>query len=141
MSTLCKVCSTVTRTFHHKTFGMYHVCDYCGFISKDKSDHVSALAQQTIYDSHNNSIEDPVYVEYFDHFLKEAVLPYTTNGNCGLDFGSGPSPVLAQILSDAYGYNMDIYDLFYSPEKSYISKTYDLITVTEIGRASCRERV
>lgn len=132
MSTLCKVCSTVTRAIHHRTFGMYHVCDYCGFISKDKSDHVSTSAQQTIYDSHNNSIEDPVYVEYFNNFLKEAVLPSSTNSKSGLDFGSGPSPVLAQILSDTYGYNMDIYDLFYSPQKSYLNKTYDLITVTEV---------
>ena len=103
MSTFCKVCSTETRAIHHQTFGMYHVCDYCGFISKDISDHVSALAQQIIYDSHNNSIQDPVYVEYFNHFLNEAVFPYVGNGKRGLDFGSGPSPVLAQILSEAYG--------------------------------------
>jgi hypothetical protein len=113
-------------------FGMYHICDYCGFISKDISDHVSALAQQIIYDSHNNSIQDPVYVEYFNHFLNEAVFPYVGNGKRGLDFGSGPSPVLAQILSETYGYNMDIYDLFYSTEKSYLNTTYDLITVTEV---------
>ena len=122
----------MTRIVHHKTFGIYHACDCCGFISKDKEDHVSAQAQHTIYDSHHNSIEDPVYVEYFNHFLSEAVFPYVRNGKCGLDFGSGPSPVLAQLLTETYGYDMEIYDLFYSPIKSYLGKTYDLITVTEV---------
>lgn len=37
----------------------------------------------------------------------------------GLDFGSGPSPVLAMIMERDYGFDMDIYDLFYSPEKPY----------------------
>jgi hypothetical protein len=132
MKNMCKICSNLTREIHHKTFGIYHVCDLCGFISKDKEDHVSAQAQHTIYDSHHNSIEDPVYVAYFNHFLSEAVFPFVNEGRYGLDFGSGPSPVLAQMLTDTYGYMMDIYDLFYSPHKSYINKTYDLITVTEV---------
>lgn len=132
MSDLCKICSGATREIRHKTFGIYHICDFCGFIFKDKEDHVSAQAQLTIYDSHHNSIQDPVYVEYFNHFLSEAVFPFINDGKNGLDFGSGPSPVLAQLLAGTYGYSMDIYDLFYSPQKSYLRKTYDLITVTEV---------
>lgn len=132
MKNVCKICSNMTREIHHKTFGIFHRCDFCGFISKDKEDHVSAQAQHTIYDSHHNSIEDPVYVAYFNHFLSEAVFPFVNEGRYGLDFGSGPSPVLAQLLTETYGYDMEIYDLFYSPIKSYLSKTYDLITVTEV---------
>jgi hypothetical protein len=132
MKRVCKICSTATREIHHKTFGIYHVCDLCGFISKDKENHISEQAQQTIYDSHHNSFEDPVYVAYFNHFLNEAVFPYIKSGKCGLDFGSGPSPVLAQLLTETYGYDMEIYDLFYSPMKSYLDKTYNLITATEV---------
>ncbi len=132
MSTLCKICSSETREIHHKTFGIYHVCDYCDFISKDKHDHITEQEQLTIYNSHQNSIDDPIYVEYFNRFLNESVFPFIGNGKKGLDFGSGPSPVLALLMSDTYGYNMDIYDLFYSPQKSYLNKTYDLITSTEL---------
>ena len=132
MNTSCKICSSETREIHQQTFGVYHVCDHCGFISKDKCDQISEQDQLTIYNSHQNSIDDPVYVEYFDRFLNESVFPYMGNEKKGLDFGSGPSPVLAQLLSDTYGYDMDIYDLFYSPQKSYLNKTYDLITVTEV---------
>jgi hypothetical protein len=132
MNDNCKICSSTTREIHHKTFGIYHICDYCGYIFKDKHDHISKEASQVIYDSHNNSIEDPRYVEYFERFLNEAVFPFINDGKNGLDFGSGPSPVLAQLLAETYGYDMDIYDLFYSPQKSYLNKTYDLITVTEV---------
>lgn len=57
---------------------------------------------------------------------------YVTIGRKGLDFGSGPSPVLAKILERDYGYDMDIYDLFYATEKVYQDRRYDLITSTEV---------
>jgi len=46
-----------------------------------------------------------------------------------LDYGSGPSPVLATILKKQ-GYNTDIYDPYYAPQEP--SKQYDLITSTEV---------
>jgi hypothetical protein len=132
MSNLCKICGNTTRQIHHKTFGVYHLCQHCDFISKDKGDHISTHQALDIYDSHQNSIHDLVYVEYFTDFLDKAVFPFISSYRNGLDFGSGPSPVLAQMLRDTYGYNMDIYDLYYSPIKSYLDKTYDLISVTEV---------
>jgi hypothetical protein len=132
MNNLCKVCLTATRQINHPKFGVYHCCDHCGFISKDKDDHISTQAQQDIYDYHHNSIDDPVYVEYFNNFLDKAVFPNISDGKYALDFGSGPSPVLATMLQDTYGYQVDIYDLFYSPVRSYLTETYDLITLTEV---------
>ncbi|PKM90539.1 MAG: class I SAM-dependent methyltransferase [Firmicutes bacterium HGW-Firmicutes-10] len=132
MNNLCKVCFTATRQINHPKFGVYHSCDHCGFISKDKDDHISTQAQQDIYDYHHNSIDDPVYVEYFNNFLDKAVFPNISDGKYALDFGSGPSPVLATMLQDTYGYQVDIYDLFYSPVRSYLTETYDLITLTEV---------
>ncbi len=53
-------------------------------------------------------------------------------GKKALDFGSGPEPVLATFLETSYNYDVDIYDLFFSPKKVYEGKKYDLITCTEV---------
>ena len=57
---------------------------------------------------------------------------YASKGRTGFDFGSGPSPVLAELLSSNHGYTMDIYDKFYSPLKIYKNKKYDLVISTEV---------
>lgn len=129
----CKICGAETRKLHHPRLEAdYHCCPACEFISKDESALISPQEEMERYDKHQNSIEDRGYVEYFKKFLDKAVVEYAGMGRKGLDFGSGPSPVLAQILERDYGYSMDIYDLFYSPEKVYTGKKYDLVTSTEV---------
>ena len=59
------------------------------------------------------------------------ILSKFANGNIALDFGCGPGSVLAHLLREE-GFQVDIYDPFFSPEKVYKNKTYDLITSTEV---------
>lgn len=128
----CKICGSDTRKIHHQKFGIYYYCDTCEFISKDEKFRISTEEELEIYNNHNNSIDDPEYVEYFYNFLEDAVFKYVNEGKEGFDFGSGPSPVLAQILERYHDYKMDIYDFFYAKKKVYIGKQYDLITSTEV---------
>lgn len=132
MNQKCILCKSQTEKIHHPQIGDYYYCMYCEFITKDYQQLVSKEAELKLYSRHNNSVEDPVYVEFFYKFLNDAVFPYTTSGKKGFDFGSGPSPVLAQILERNHNYYMDIYDLFYSPEKVFVGQKYDLVTTTEV---------
>lgn len=129
----CKICGYETRekivTKHHIK---YHYCDRCEFISKDPDGYVSEEQELIIYDSHNNSILDETYVTYFRNFINKTIIKYKSDGKRGLDFGSGPEPVLAELLKRDYGYDMDIYDKFYAPEKNFEGKAYDLVTSTEV---------
>ncbi len=133
MNEICKICGSETREFYDKQFdtNFYH-CPNCEFISKDENSIISEVDELAIYNYHNNSIEDQHFVDYFKRFLDSAVMKHVGSGKKGLDFGSGPSPVLSMILERDYGYEMDIYDMFFSPEKTYIDKKYDLITCTEV---------
>jgi hypothetical protein len=88
--------------------------------------------ERWVYDQHCNSLDDPAYVAYFKRFIDSAVIDFAGKGRNGLDFGSGPSPVLSAILERDYGFSMDSYDLFYAPDKIYQNKKYDLITSTEM---------
>lgn len=130
----CKICKSETRIiFDEKNNVSYFYCSNCEFISKDDKAFISVKEQKKRYLLHENSIEDPRYVKYFKTFLKEAVFNYACNIKKSLDFGSGPSPVLAQILKRDYDIDVDIYDLFFQKEKVYINKKYDLITMTEVA--------
>ena len=128
----CKLCHSDTSIFSHQKLGDYHFCTFCEYISKDENGILSEQEELKIYNSHNNSIDDPKYIDFFYEFLYDAVFPYVNGGVHGLDFGSGPAPVLAQILDQNHDFHMDIYDLFYVPERIYEGKKYDLITATEV---------
>lgn len=129
----CKICGEKTRTIlHEKLKASYHCCSFCEFISKDENSMITQEKELKIYNSHNNSIEDVGYVNFLVEFLKDAVFKFVDKVEIGLDFGSGPSPVLAMLLERDYCIPMDIYDYFYAPQKIYQNKKYDLITTTEV---------
>lgn len=133
MNETCKICGTKTQELVHKKLKLrFYFCNHCEFIAKDKNAIITLEEELQIYNNHNNSIEDPKYVAYFKDFIDQAVLKFHHGNRFGLDFGSGPSPVLAMVLKRDYGFSMDIYDKFYAPEKVYNGKSYDLITSTEV---------
>ncbi|MCG9479507.1 MAG: class I SAM-dependent methyltransferase [Actinomycetia bacterium] len=132
MKKKCKICNSGTTEIFQKDSGIkYYFCSQCEFIFKDEASSISRQEELERYNLHNNSYDDGSYVEYFKKFINNAVLDYS-NSKKGLDFGSGPYPVLAIILEKEYGFKMDIYDLFYSPYRIYEGKKYNLITATEV---------
>ncbi|MCR3955790.1 MAG: class I SAM-dependent methyltransferase [Gudongella sp.] len=133
MTIACKICGSETEEFHHEKFGMiFHQCRGCSFIWKDASIHVGPDEELEIYETHNNSIHDEKYVRYLKDFAEASVVPFAEEAEVGLDFGSGPEPVLSVLMERDYGISMDIYDKFYATEKVYNHKSYDLITSTEV---------
>lgn len=133
MNQKCKICGADTREFYDAQFNVsYYYCEICEFIAKDENSLVSPEEEKNEYDLHDNSYQNEGYVNMFRNFLNRSVLDFVKYGKEALDFGSGPGPVLAKILSDEYGYTTDIYDLYYSHEKVYEGKNYDLITSTEV---------
>ena len=109
----------------------YYYCSYCEFISCEEGAIVRPGKEVALYKLHNNSMENEGYVNMFKEFIKVAVDPYGERIKKALDFGCGPGPVLASLLQQK-GYDVDIYDLYFAPEKVYEHKSYDLITATEV---------
>lgn len=83
------------------------------------------------YSLHQNSHEDKGYVSMFERFIKVAVTPFRSGLIKGLDFGCGPAPVLADLISDM-GIAMDVYDPYFFSDFDFHGKKYDLITSTEV---------
>ena len=129
----CPVCGQQTRCFQATSLSIdYFECTSCAFIFRDRLNIISAGEELAIYNNHENHVDDPRYTAYFRRFIESAVLPFFDAPRIGLDFGSGPEPVLATVLEKNYRFSMDIYDLFYAPEKKYQGKRYYLLTCTEV---------
>lgn len=131
--TRCKVCGFATESFQSTEFNIwFHYCSRCQFIFKDKEDILDEKEELKIYLLHENSIEDERYLDFFQKFIDETICQYQPSGNKILDFGSGPEPVLAYLLETKYNMDVDIHDVFFSPEKVYQGKKYGGITSTEV---------
>lgn len=105
-------------------------CNHCGLIQVAHKDRLSPAAEKSIYDLHQN---DPLQPEY-RQFLQRLVVPLLTHlpsGARGLDFGCGPGPALASLLSEL-GYTCHNYDLYYAHEPALLQRPYNFITATEV---------
>lgn len=109
--------------------GIFH-CRNCDLIFKDPQSYLNWDDQRDRYDLHENNIENPGYVEFFEQLMKP-LRPFLKSSQSALDWGSGPgeSPVLAQLLGRE-GLKVDIYDPIYQPVVP--SGHYDVITSTEV---------
>jgi len=126
----CKICNSDCYLIYDQQFEIdYHRCKSCGFIYEDPKFHVSFNEELNEYKTHNNSIEDEGYVNMFKRFM-EAFEPFVDNKSL-LEYGSGPEPVFSEVLRQS-GYKVSSYDPFFLPDETYLEKTYDVITSTEV---------
>lgn len=129
---ICKICDHETILVYDKQFDInYYRCEHCEFLFMDSEAIVSFEEERAIYDTHENSIENQGYVDMFKNFLDKCVLPFKQTGSL-LDFGSGPEPVLIQVINRDYNFETQHYDLHYAPDKVYEGQMYDVIVSTEV---------
>lgn len=128
----CKICSDNTEKIYDSQYNnTYYRCRNCGFIFLESGKILPPDQEKKEYYTHNNNFENEGYVNMFREFIDKAVRAHKSRIKTALDFGSGPGPVLAELLRRE-GFKTDIYDKFFSPEKAYENKKYDLITATEV---------
>ncbi len=128
----CPLCSTTGKTtlFYKGKRRDYFQCLTCSLVFVDPDHFLSKTEEKKIYDLHQNSPDDKGYQK----FLNRIIIPVQKGmprGSSGLDFGSGPGPVLSEMFENA-GFTMAIYDKFYAPDKKVFEKQYDFITATEV---------
>lgn len=139
MNTNCKICKSKTTRIERRLrkraeSRFYRHCPNCDFIFLEEQHLCTTEEEFNRYKRHENSIEDAGYVAIFMKFINKAIVDYVKRDDIKcLDFGSGPQPVLAELLEREFGRSVDIYDKFYASEKVYEGKTYDLITATEVA--------
>ncbi len=92
---------------------------------------LSSAAERERYLLHENSRENSGYVAYLMRFIEEIVITHVKRGGIILDFGSGPVPVLSELLHEA-GFSVTSYDPYFEPDRGYRDAEYDAIILLEV---------
>ena len=125
----CPLCHSLTRELPSAKTLLHH-CPTCDLIYKDQSLHLNADEERKRYETHENTLQNEGYVRVFQEFISCAITPFVGNDATVLDYGSGPTPVLKQLL-EQQGFTVEAYDPFFAPSPVH-NVTYDLITCTEV---------
>ena len=127
----CSLCGQKnTELFLQNKQREFHRCGDCDLIFVPTQYFLSTADEKEQYDYHQNSFENQGYI----NFLNQLAIPvqkFIKPESKGLDFGSGPEPVLSQMFQKS-GFQMEIYDLFYATDLIIFEKKYDFITSTEV---------
>ena len=127
----CPLCDdTQVDHFFEDQRRSYMRCGVCSLVFVPRIFHLSKFDEKREYDLHQNSVQDEGYRRFLGK-VSEPLLLRLSEVSKGLDFGCGPGPTLSQMI-EAAGHHMDIYDPYYSPDRSFKTKRYDFITATEV---------
>jgi SAM-dependent methyltransferase len=125
------LCTAVSGPFVSVDGKTYWRCPTCELTFLDPSHRLSAADEGAVYDLHDNRVDDPGYRRFLSR-LTEPLLERLPKPSAVLDYGCGPGPALAAMMSEA-GHSCAVYDPFYSPDEQVLSVVYDAVTCTEVA--------
>ncbi len=131
VSTKCSLCSSGKLQFFFKDkFRNFFKCSTCSLIFVPSEFHVSTESEKARYEEHNNDPNDIRYRGFLERIVPPIKERFEADSR-GLDFGCGPTTLLADILRED-GFEMEVYDPFYAPDRSALDREYDFIVSTEV---------
>lgn len=91
----------------------FYLCPSCSLVFQTEESLPLPVEERTRYELHINDKEDEGYHNWLSSFIKSSVTPWYHEGRI-LDFGSGPQPVLSDLLKTK-GYPVFSYDPYFAP--------------------------
>lgn len=127
----CPVCMARPCTHFTTIAGRdYWRCGCCEATFVDPSQLPHRSAEHAEYLLHRNEVNDPAYRKFLAR-LASPLLARLPAGSSGLDYGCGPAPALAAMLTEA-GHRMAVYDPLFFDDPRALEDRYDFITCTEV---------
>lgn len=108
----------------------YFRCGECTLAWRARDERLGASAERARYELHENNPNDAEYVRFLRR-LADPVIERLPASARGLDFGSGPTPVLAELLSSA-GFPCVSYDPFFAANDALLDARYEFVTCCEV---------
>jgi 2-polyprenyl-3-methyl-5-hydroxy-6-metoxy-1,4-benzoquinol methylase len=121
------------RTGHFQCIDhtLYWRCRNCRATFIDARHLPEPTEELNRYRLHRNDPDDPGYRRSLNR-LAGPLLERLEPGLEGLDYGCGPGPALARMLTEA-GHRIQLYDPFFHPDAALLDRTYAFITCTEVA--------
>ena len=131
----CPLCTADAGIFFETPQKRYFRCSACAAVFLDPTSRVSSDDEKKRYELHRNDPSNHGYLAFLAPLIREIEERFDVRHE-GLDFGSGPEPVLADILR-AKGYSVALYDPYFSPDQTTLARTYDFIVCCEVIEHFC----
>ncbi len=126
----CPLCTCEGAVLFSKDrFREYFHCLQCDLIFVPSRYHLTPQEEKERDDLHDPKPQNPGYQKFLST-LVNPLAEIVPKGSKGLDFGSGPEPVMGDMLKDL-GYEMALYDKFYANDSEVLNQQYDFITCSE----------
>ena len=126
----CPLCSLRITSGIEVESTQYGHCVDCDLISLDPSRRPLPLDEVMRYTMHHNTGDDEGYRRFLGR-LAGPVRARLTAGAEGLDYGCGPWPVLAEMLTEA-GHPTAAYDPVFHPHQELLLSRYDFVVCSEV---------
>ncbi len=108
----CPLCQHIEPQLLATPDKKYYKCPQCWLIYMDKEFFPSSDDEKARYETHNNTLDNQGYVDFL-HRMIDPAIPYFLKDMKLLDYGSGPNPVLSQLLKKK-SFCCDNYDPFFA---------------------------
>jgi len=126
----CPLClSEETCLFHQDRLRTYFKCRTCGLIFVPPNFFLSRAEEKARYLLHKNTLDDKGYIAFLNTFI-EPLLNRLEPGSKGLDFGSGPNPVMTSLLGK-HGISVETYDPHFADRDLSTESRYDFLICVE----------
>ncbi|QYA27037.1 class I SAM-dependent methyltransferase [Gramella sp. MT6] len=126
----CSLCNCNTRNFETINDREYLQCIGCKAILLSPENYLTPQEEKFRYSLHNNDVNDPGYIAFVSPIIEE-IRSNHSKYSIGLDFGCGTGPVIASELKKS-GYEVNLYDPYFQPDKAALKKKYDFIICCEV---------
>lgn len=128
---VCPLCqNTHTLVFSQDKQRAYLQCQRCQLVFVARQYLLSAEQERQHYLLHNNDLQDAGYRQFLNQLAAPLLTALGTTPKQGLDFGCGPGPLLAKMLTEA-GHQMQVWDPFFANTPAVLQQQYDFISCTE----------
>jgi SAM-dependent methyltransferase len=128
MAAICPLCGAGTTVIHQDRRRRFVHCAACDLISVPRACHLAPELQRERYTRHHNSPEDAGYVAMLNRPIA-LLQQFAADARRVLDYGSGPAPVLVELLRRA-GYEAAGYDPFFAGDAD-LSPPFDAVVSIE----------
>ena len=108
----------------------YFRCPVCALIHLDAAQRPTFAEERARYELHRNEASDPGYTRFLRE-LADPMIERLQPGARGLDFGCGPTPVLASMFAGA-GFPCASYDPCFAPDRDVLGARYDFVACSEV---------
>lgn len=128
----CPLCNSPKHLLFYKDkLNTFYRCGECVGLFRPKENIPDPIAEKARYLTHNNDVNDPGYRNFVRPLVDHISANFKAEESMGLDFGSGPGPVIAVMLKEL-GYSVNLYDPYFHPNKKVLENSYDYIVCCEV---------